>query len=390
MALSLYCGIMGSGKSYELVSQVVLPALKDGRRVVTNIEGLDPDKISHFLDKDVHDLLVFVSDTDPLEPSFWYHPETNKTATTQPGDLLVLDEAWRMFPAGDKLDPAILEYFRKHRHYTDASGVATDIALAFQLFTDIHRALRGVAAVTVETRKMTMLGRPKNYRVRIYEGAANPQQRSVQPVALHVRKYDPAIFPLYSSFAAKKGVEKKSGRTATLWSNSLLVFWLPLCLLVLAWGGWYSYRTFMKPMNDALASEQKGGSLGSSASTASGALSKSGGKGTPVPTAVTVSSSSTFPSTAQFTGWYLSSVGERIFVFTVDGHLRYATHRDFNRVIDYGNFIAFELRDGTLLSEVYRPAIQKQDASSSSTSRGSQNAQLSSSGVGSPAPSPAR
>jgi zona occludens toxin len=35
MAINAYTGLMGSGKSYEVVSSVILPAVKSGRRVVS-------------------------------------------------------------------------------------------------------------------------------------------------------------------------------------------------------------------------------------------------------------------------------------------------------------------------------------------------------------------
>lgn len=46
MAISAYIGIPGSGKSYEAVYNVIIPAFTSGRRVVTNIYGLQKDKIT--------------------------------------------------------------------------------------------------------------------------------------------------------------------------------------------------------------------------------------------------------------------------------------------------------------------------------------------------------
>jgi zona occludens toxin len=37
MAIKVYVGLMGSGKSYEVVSNVIVPALGRGRRVISNI-----------------------------------------------------------------------------------------------------------------------------------------------------------------------------------------------------------------------------------------------------------------------------------------------------------------------------------------------------------------
>ncbi|ENT7525242.1 TPA: zonular occludens toxin domain-containing protein, partial [Escherichia coli] len=45
MAISAYVGVPGSGKTYEVVCNVIIPAVSSGRRVVTNIYGLNADKI---------------------------------------------------------------------------------------------------------------------------------------------------------------------------------------------------------------------------------------------------------------------------------------------------------------------------------------------------------
>ncbi|MEI7352942.1 zonular occludens toxin domain-containing protein, partial [Pectobacterium parmentieri] len=45
MAISAYVGVPGSGKSFEVVRSVIIPAVAQGRRVVSNVYGLNPEKI---------------------------------------------------------------------------------------------------------------------------------------------------------------------------------------------------------------------------------------------------------------------------------------------------------------------------------------------------------
>lgn len=45
MAISAYVGLPGSGKSYEVVASVIIPACLTWRRIVTNIYGIAPQKI---------------------------------------------------------------------------------------------------------------------------------------------------------------------------------------------------------------------------------------------------------------------------------------------------------------------------------------------------------
>lgn len=55
MAISVYCGVMGSGKSYEGVKTAIVPAIARGRRVVTNISGINEAAIHDYLVKKGHD-----------------------------------------------------------------------------------------------------------------------------------------------------------------------------------------------------------------------------------------------------------------------------------------------------------------------------------------------
>ena len=45
MAILAYVGIPGSGKSYEVVSSVILEHFKKGRRIVSNIVGVTQSKL---------------------------------------------------------------------------------------------------------------------------------------------------------------------------------------------------------------------------------------------------------------------------------------------------------------------------------------------------------
>jgi putative phage-related membrane protein len=58
MAISAYVGVPGSGKSYEVVKSVILPAIATGRRVVSNVYGLDKEKIHQYLLKNKRKLTV--------------------------------------------------------------------------------------------------------------------------------------------------------------------------------------------------------------------------------------------------------------------------------------------------------------------------------------------
>ena len=49
MPINVYTGLMRSGKSYEVVSEVILEAIAKGRRVVTNVDGISNDLIRAYV-----------------------------------------------------------------------------------------------------------------------------------------------------------------------------------------------------------------------------------------------------------------------------------------------------------------------------------------------------
>lgn len=48
MAITAYIGVPGSGKSYEVVKSVIIPAVASGRRIVSNIYGLNHEAIIQY------------------------------------------------------------------------------------------------------------------------------------------------------------------------------------------------------------------------------------------------------------------------------------------------------------------------------------------------------
>ncbi|OKN42784.1 hypothetical protein AM420_005753 [Klebsiella pneumoniae] len=51
MPITAYVGVPRSGKSYEVVKSVIIAAVASGRRVVSNIYGLNEDKIKAYTKK---------------------------------------------------------------------------------------------------------------------------------------------------------------------------------------------------------------------------------------------------------------------------------------------------------------------------------------------------
>lgn len=208
MAINVYAGLQGSGKTYEVVSSVIVPALAKGRRVVTNVEGLQLDKIrDHIRASDPESpvgQIITITNEDIGKPGFWATDDTD-SAFIHGGDLVCIDEAWRFFGTGCKLSPDMMVFFREHRHFTDKdTGQTCDIALMLQSVSDLHRNVKSVVEASFKTHKLKSVGMPSRYRLDMFEGA---DQRATRRVNTWQKKYSADIFGLYSSYTSGTGQE---------------------------------------------------------------------------------------------------------------------------------------------------------------------------------------
>lgn len=242
MAIKAYCGRMGGGKTYEVVSSVIVPAIGRGRRVVTNIAGLNYDAICDYLtaqgvDDDKFGELVCVSHADVETADFWL-TETkmneNKKATIQPGDLIALDEIWRFWEgfASRKMPDDVMNFVRMHRHFVhEGSGLSCDLAIITQDVMDIARRVRAVVSETYVMTKLLMIGRPNQYRVAVFTG----YKTSAKPLNDFFRTYNKKIFPLYSSHSQKKeggadAVEENIDSRGNLFGRKMFKYVIPISI----------------------------------------------------------------------------------------------------------------------------------------------------------------
>lgn len=256
MSIKAYVGRMGSGKTYEVVTVVILGALARGRRVVSNIAGLDYQAMADLLvsegvQADQVGQLVQIEHAKVLEPNFW---RTDKDAGqgvesfVQPGDLLALDEIWRFWEgfADKKMPDRVMNFFRMHRHFTHAeTGLACDVALITQDVMDISRRVRAVIEETYYMEKLTAIGSTKRYRIDIHQGGKTSRRplRSIQ------RSYDPKYFGLYKSHSqAEEGSagprEENIDQRGNILRGALFRVILPFGLVVVVGASWFLWKFF--------------------------------------------------------------------------------------------------------------------------------------------------
>lgn len=210
--INLLLGGPGGGKSYEAVAFHVLPALKRGRKVITNLplniaafEAVEPGcsslieirtktlavapevhedgggdgfmallgkaKASRFVDR------PFANVEDYADP--WRHFDGM-------GPLYIVDECHFVLPRLGTFK-AVEEWFSMHRHFN------VDVLLITQSAGKISQAIRDLVQVVYKVRKAIALGRSDGYIRKVLDGVNGGE------ISVSERKYKPEIFKLYRS-----------------------------------------------------------------------------------------------------------------------------------------------------------------------------------------------
>lgn len=262
MAINAYVGLQGSGKSFEVVSSPILDAVLQGRRVVTNIDGINEDLIHEYLvnkrDAQIDKLgsIIHVENERILQPQFFPDEEKPELdSVVKGGDLVAIDEAWRFWGTDNgKLSHEHMQFFRMHRHYTHTdTAVACDVVLMTQDISGLHRSVKNVIEFAFRMHKHKSLGFSKRYRVEIYEGWKLNSKTRIDD---RQKKYDPGIFPLYQSYVGGKGMEKSIDSRQNIFANKVLWFYVGGLIL----GGiiaYYFARDFFHPSKAENSDTQK-------------------------------------------------------------------------------------------------------------------------------------
>lgn len=240
MSIVAYVGLPGSGKSYGVVENVIIPALKDGRKIITNI----PLKLG-YLSEDFPKGSVIQFDSS-VSDDFW-------NLNNQPsGAVFIIDEAWRYWPSGLKasnMPETARQFFTEHRHVVGDDGRTNEIILVTQDLQQIAAFVRNLVEETYRARKLSAVGQRNKYRVDVYAGAAVGQKPQGEPLRQLFGTYKKEIFRYYQSHTHNKtgyssGMEEKPDKRANLFKSAFFTVVVPACLVMTAVCVWYLYKMF--------------------------------------------------------------------------------------------------------------------------------------------------
>lgn len=193
MSIVAYVGLPGHGKSYGVVENVIIPSLKNKRVVYTNI----PMNQEKCLD-DFGMCVVPFDITDIVKNPSWFNN------VFEAGSIIVLDEVWRLWPAGLKANAAREEdkiFLAEHRHQVGSNGFSTEIYLVTQDLSQVAMFARSLVENTFRMVKRSNIGFDRRFRVDVYFGAVtgNKPSLSMREREIHGGVFKKEIYAYYKS-----------------------------------------------------------------------------------------------------------------------------------------------------------------------------------------------
>ena len=197
MSITLIVGMPGAGKSYSAMHLCIIPAIKKGRPVFTNIP-LEESLIRQDF-KLPNDFYLRSIDSASVNADTW--------ASIPGGALIVVDECWRYWPVQQKPGQQSESFFAEHRHRlgnVGESALSQDIVLLTQDTADIARFIKGRVEETFIVVKLAALGDKTRFKLSRYQGAVSSQRPSKALfVASSFGKYTADVWRYYVSHTKK-------------------------------------------------------------------------------------------------------------------------------------------------------------------------------------------
>ncbi len=236
MSIQGLIGLPGHGKSYSAIELFILQAANQKRYIVTNIPLL-PKLQEDYPDLQGHpiDLTKAAGDRGEFD-------------RIPGGALVLLDELWRIWPAGLKANDVPvwqLEFIKEHRHKLSDDGREMDIVLVTQDMADICTPIRTMCETTILCEKLTAVGQKGLFRRDYYRGVVTltKQDRNRFIKSDHGCKYSPDVYQYYKSHTKSQGehetIDNSGVVNATIFGSlgfKIAAGFLVVCLVGIIWG----------------------------------------------------------------------------------------------------------------------------------------------------------
>lgn len=228
-------GTPGSGKTYDAVREIC-NNLKLGRRVYTNVEGMELPECQRFLqdfcnldDYQFKSLFYWLPDSDMCH--FWdltklteMNGVEHKSRLVQDGSLIVIDEIHKLFSTRDwnsDLNKHFSDWASTHRHY------GYDCYFITQSLSKIDKRLHSVIEWTYVYKKVNFLGRLSKNRYIKY--AYSGDDTRSKPLNTISRLYALNVFRCYKSMVNDTNVKLNIMPQVNILKHPVF-FFIPLLL----------------------------------------------------------------------------------------------------------------------------------------------------------------
>lgn len=240
MAINFHEGLSGAGKSYEAVVQHILPKLKEGRKVFTNIRGMNHQKIADILElplETIQGLLFQIEWNDlPLLPhNVLTIPEKYRDS------FIVIDELQDYYPASrTQLDAETTEFITQHRQF------GLDILCLGQSLKDCHAIWRRRIQTKIFFLNKEAIGQPNKYK---WEAWQQIQPDKWQKVNSGGGEYEEKYFGSYLSHRENvANTTQYNDKRANVLNNWKFKFAIPAVFIGFIWAIYFMYGLFTKPL----------------------------------------------------------------------------------------------------------------------------------------------
>ncbi|MZH03005.1 MAG: hypothetical protein F3745_06325 [Nitrospinae bacterium] len=208
MSTLFYCGPPGSGKSYHVVKEVIIPSLKKGRKILTNL----PVRLDVMAAKIPE--LKFVEKMNFLEMIDEEKIRNIHEVVADPqgnyaGCLIVIDEAHNYWPTDEPIrNKDFKKWYTEQRHYFQ------DVVLLTQDFDNVHKFMRSITEKRFEYSKNADKGFENGYNEDYYIGKS--KKRPVRTMHSYDKFYFQFYFSHSQSLSGKGLSEKRVGRKVNI------------------------------------------------------------------------------------------------------------------------------------------------------------------------------
>jgi zona occludens toxin len=281
MAINAYVGLMGHGKTYQVIESLIVPKYQAGFNIITNISGINEEEIKKYILKEnpKYDISNFgtirlFDGDEPTLPDFFpsEYEERDKNGKVKKdengkpnliqkdgivkmGDLIIVDEAWQFWDKGFAFPKEHIHFFRYMRHFVNNKGHTCDLAIITQDITTLDVQIKRLVEMLFVTNKPKMVTQDR-YNLTIYAGHSQTRKNLISHGSIP-KKYNKDIFPLYKSYSKDNAKESLIDDRVSFWKSSQLRYSIIAVILMFSLGSYYLYSYYSKIQNEAKAHHQE-------------------------------------------------------------------------------------------------------------------------------------